>query len=358
MSMVLLGLVALGGPVTTTAQVLFGPQRIVQQTDADVTQSEYQAVYAADLDGDGDQDVLSASVGDDKIAWYENMDGRGQFGPQRVITTLADGAVWVHAADLDGDGDFDVLSSSWFDNKIAWYENTDGLGTFGPQQVITTSVAGAMAVYTADLDGDGDVDVLSASLGDNKIAWYENTDGLGTFGPQQVITTSAEYVYSVYATDLDGDGDVDVLSASFRDDKIAWYENMDGSGTFGPQQVINIADPDGIVDNGNEGDADGARSVYATDLDGDGDIDVLSASRNYGKVAWYENLGPPRSTTRTNRSWVRQHPPFVYNRFDSPPGILWNGASREVSGPLPRCSPAPRRRCLSMPRRCTATSSR
>ena len=46
MSMVLLGLVSLGGPVTATAQVLFGPQRIVQQTDADVTQSEYQAVYA------------------------------------------------------------------------------------------------------------------------------------------------------------------------------------------------------------------------------------------------------------------------------------------------------------------------
>ena len=103
MSMVLLGLVALGGPVTTTAQVLFGPQRIVQQSDADVTQSEYQAVYAADLDGDGDQDVLSASVGDDKIAWYENTDGLGAWGTQRVITTLADGAVWVHAADLDGD---------------------------------------------------------------------------------------------------------------------------------------------------------------------------------------------------------------------------------------------------------------
>ena len=243
----------------------------------------------ADLDGDGDQDVLSASVGDDKIAWYENTDGLGAWGAQRVITTSADGAVWVYAADLDGDGDFDVLSSSWFDNKFSWYENTDGLGTFGPQQVITTSVAGAMAVYTADLDGDGDVDVLSASLGDNKVAWYENMNGLGEFGPQQVITTSAEYVYSVYAADLDGDGDVDVLSASLRDDKIAWYENRDGSGTFGTQQVINIADPDGVVDNGNEGDADGARSVYATDLDGDGDVDVLSASLRDDKIAWYEN---------------------------------------------------------------------
>ncbi len=45
------------------------------------------------------------------------------------------------------------------------------------------------------------------------------------FGPQQIITTNADATRSVYAEDLDGDGDMDVLSASFDDDKIAWYEN-------------------------------------------------------------------------------------------------------------------------------------
>ena len=112
------------------------------------------------------------SLDDNKIAWYEN-DGNGGFGPQRVITEGAFGARSVYAADMDGDGDQDVLSASFNDDKIAWYEN-DGNAGFGPQQVITTSADGTRSVYDADLDGDGDQDVLSASSGDNKIAWYEN----------------------------------------------------------------------------------------------------------------------------------------------------------------------------------------
>jgi hypothetical protein len=86
-------------------------------------------VYAADLDGDGDWDVLSASLLDDKVAWYENVDGAGSFGPQQVISTVADAASCVHAADLDGDGDLDALSASYEDDKIAWYRNDgDGVG--------------------------------------------------------------------------------------------------------------------------------------------------------------------------------------------------------------------------------------
>ncbi len=253
------------------AQVTFSDQLIIT-TDADGA----NAVFSADLDGDGDYDVLSASMEDNKIAWYENTDGLGSFGPQQVITTDADHAEGVFSADLDGDWDNDVLSASWEDDKVAWYENTDGLGSFGPQQVITTTADHAGTVFSVDLDGDGDNDVLSASAMDDKVAWYENTDGLGSFGAQQIITTFAEHVSSVFSADLDGDGDNDVLSASLEDSKIAWYENSDGLGSFGAQQIIST-------------DAYEARSVFSCDLDGDLDNDVLSASWSDNKIAWYEN---------------------------------------------------------------------
>jgi len=167
-----------------------------------------------------------------KIAWYKNMDGLGTFGPQQIITLEADGALSVFAVDLDGDGDNDVLSASQIGDMIAWHENIDGQGNFGPPRVITTSTLGAASVYAADLDGDGDFDVISGSLDDDKVAWYENTNGLGAFGHQRIITINVNRVISVFAADLDGDGDIDVLSASREDDKIAWYENIDGLGTF------------------------------------------------------------------------------------------------------------------------------
>lgn len=245
------------------------------------------SVFAADLDGDGDTDVLSASLFDYKIAWYENTDGVGTLGPEKVISVLAEGASDVFAADLDGDADVDVLSASSYDNKVAWYANIDGSGIFGPQQVISTAAEDAVSVFAADLDGDGDIDVLSASVLFDKIAWYKNTDGAGAFGPQQVISTATNSPVSVFAADVDGDGDVDVLSASYNDGKIAWFENSDGLGMFGPQQVVSTA-------------ASGARCVFGADVDGDGDIDLLSASSGDDKIAWYENtdgggtFGPQR----------------------------------------------------------------
>ena len=260
----------------------------------DVFSSDVQALKSAavaDLDGDGDVDVLSGSRG--RIAWYGNIDGKGSFSKQMVITTAVGDPYSVVAADLDGDGDLDVLATSSgtpSSNGITWYENVDGNGLFGEQRDISTARGGARSVYAVDLDGDGDMDVLSAS---SRVAWHENTDGRGTFAEQQIISDREDKAWSVTAVDVDGDGDNDVVSGSVH--KIAWYENLDGDGTFGSPTLIEAETQMH------------ARAVHAADLDGDGDMDVLSGASN--TVAWHENTDS--KGTFGNRRLVAAESEFI-----------------------------------------------
>jgi hypothetical protein len=188
-------------------------------------------------------------------------------------------------ADLDGDGDMDILSSSSnsIDDKIVWYKN-DGHGNFGKQKIISfRTEEDPISVYAADLDDDGDMDVFTASTIDNKIAWYKN-DGHGNFSTQKIITTNAKYAHSVCVADIDGDGNKDVLSASLTDNKIAWYKN-DGAGNFGDQKIIttNIKKPS---------------SVHAADINNDGATDVFVTSVSSKIIAWYKNDGTGNFTQK------------------------------------------------------------
>lgn len=102
-------------------------------------------------------------------------------------------------------------------------------------------------VAAADVDGDLDLDVISASYNDGRIVWYENTDGAGTFlaGVDIDVLDSAE---SVVAVDLDDDGDVDLVVAESLGGRIVWYENTDGLGTF--STANDIAEDPGVKEVG------------------------------------------------------------------------------------------------------------
>ena len=235
-----------------------------------VSASAASSVHAVDLDGDGDMDVVGSSAG--SVGWYEN-DGSGSFATHKICNHYYHrGFRSVYALDVDGDGDMDVVTASYSPNdKIMWYEN-DGSQYFN-HHIIADSVIGARSVSAADIDGDGDMDVLS---GHNNIAWYEY-DGLESFITHTVSSSGAS---SVYAVDVDGDGDMDVVTAKQPD--LVWYEN-DGSQRFTSHIIAS--------------DITNGHSAYAVDFDGDGDVDLLSASGYYDKISWYENDGSQSFTT-------------------------------------------------------------
>lgn len=236
-------------------------------------------VAAADLDGDGDLDTLTALRGASQLAVGRSDRFEVEptlFTAAEVVTTAADLGLSVAMADLDGDGDGDAISASYFDNTVAWYPN-NGLGGWG-LQTLSTAVSGAQAVAALDVDGDGDLDVAFAGhgLGGSVVGWFAN-DGSWT---RRTVSTTAAGSRAIAGGDLDGDGDVDLLSASYSDDRIAWYENTAGNGTAWTARDVSVV-------------ADVASDVGVADIDRDGDLDVLSASTGDSKLAWYENDRTP-----------------------------------------------------------------
>jgi hypothetical protein len=230
-------------------------------------------VSAADLDGDGDKDVLTISTINDKVVWYENLDGLGSFGSQKLISGQADGVQSVIAIDMDNDGDMDVVTASYEDHKIAWYENTDGAGTFSTQKIISTSMIHAWDLEAADFDGDGDIDVAAISY-DDKASWFENLNGLGNFSSEIIIDVIGDPVKMAIG-DVDGDGDTDILTGSFSTGIILLRNN--GNGDFG------IADQ--IL-------TEQVTSFNLYDLDSDGDLDITASfygSFSNSKSFWVEN---------------------------------------------------------------------
>lgn len=220
------------------------------------------AVYATDIDDDGDVDILGAAYEAGEVIWWENDGSEGFF--ENNIASNFDYANSVFAVDMDGDDDVDILAAG---AGIRWWEN-DGNEQFTEHTIADTS-SFYQSVSATDVDGDGDIDVLA---GGYIITWWEN-DGNENFSERIIDDVSS--IHYTHTIDIDGDGDPDVIgSDKWGFYTVSWYEN-DGSGNFTRHYLTqSFSQPD---------------QVYATDIDGDEDVDVIAVGGS--GVHWWENNG-------------------------------------------------------------------
>ncbi len=256
-------------------------------------------VQCGDFDGDGRIDLAVAVFGyaRGQVLWLHNVGGL-EFREHELLN--APGAIHVPVGDFDADGDLDIVAIVTQDEEELWGFENQGDGTFVAKRLWMTLNLdlGGAGLVAADLDGDGDLDLVLPA-GDNLedfdaypqpyhgCYWFENR-GNWDFHMRRIGDLGGTYAAAV--GDLDGDGDQDVALVSLTNDwlqpgnaSIVWLEN-DGMQNFTPWQI-------------------GSRPLHLVtvalgDLTGDGRLDIVAGSlnvrrphRHVGRISAWFNEG-------------------------------------------------------------------
>ncbi|MEZ6014719.1 MAG: VCBS repeat-containing protein [Planctomycetota bacterium] len=230
-----------------------------------------------DIDNDGDLDLVVTLKNFNAAQVLTNV-GPFSFNASATVSTGGAEPRQITAADMDGDGAGDIVISNRSSSNISVLRNTGGaltlLGVFAAGDETRDHAVG-------DFDGDGDLDVAVASHDSRQVGFLTNLGGGALGAPSFLPVPAGARPDGLAAADFDGDGDLDVLAGTGDDNNlaqnfVALYRNT--GGTFGGP----IAFATGGLDTGD---------VFAADLDGDGDVDVVTANQASGNLSLLANTG-------------------------------------------------------------------
>ena len=229
-----------------------------------------------DIDGDGDVDLITSSYFDSRISVYKNR-GDGKFRYEFIISNGNHHYEDIATADLDLDGDLDLITSAGY-NYLTWFENI-GHGRYSNEQVLSGVSSYHNCILAADVNGDAYPDIISGTSDESINVFINNGDQ--TFRAPTSTWLGAN-PSDLCLSDLDLDGDLDLVMSFVSLDVITgWVEN-DGLGNWGILHVLDAS-------------ASGAYTfgifIAAADVDGDGLDDPITNSHSNTQLLWHRNLG-------------------------------------------------------------------
>ena len=234
-----------------------------------VPNTEVVGIRAADIDGDGMADIVGTS--DSRLFWFQSQ-GSGAFSAAIPISAEGDLTQFYHVDDYDGDGDLDITQRHVGNLPgFALLENTDGAGTF-VQRFIKEPSLGAPPVGL-DVTGDGVKDLVfdaltrvtpSAAANTHQLRVVETTVPPASFSTP-VTLAPARSLVRIDLNDFNGDQFLDALYLDGAEETVFWRPNT-GSDPVGFGGELVVVEVTG-----------GVTGLISADLDGDCDVDVITA---------------------------------------------------------------------------------
>ncbi len=251
----------------------------------------------SDIDRDGDLDLI---YGTDTGPLYVYINSGTVSSPQFTynanyfyVIRLAESSSTVSFADFDNDGDQDLLSGNWL-GKMEYFENQGDAGTphfkrigTQPTNLSTGSIYSTPAF--ADVDGDGDYDIVSGALNGN-IIYFVNNNGVFNINSSLFSGINVGGFSSPALADMDDDGDLDLLVGAENAGETKFYLNDNGNFVLENTYFAGVSFPSRI------------RPALA-DIDADGDYDLV-LGKSFGDIQYYENTGKPERPAWTQATEI------------------------------------------------------
>lgn len=204
-----------------------------------------RSVTAADLDRDGDIDIVSASLLSNELSWYKNENGRFM---EISIDNKLRFAHRVFLADMDNDGDQDICAVGTGNKNLFWYENVNNGETFWLKHEIPDAFGPKLMIHAADLNNDGQKDLVTTAFGAGDVKWLRNLSPENEEWESINLNLNFPQAWPLSCCDMDNDGDMDIVAGGTAANEIRlWRNNLHPTSNRKPDAIISASSASTVV---------------------------------------------------------------------------------------------------------------